>query len=156
MLTPVGLAVAVVVGGTIAFTHSSGNIGTSQGGGIGGGLILALPSASPPASVLAFHTSRTHQATGRDHHHHASHPRPDVAPHSLRIISTGPACYVRVTSRDGHVLVQRIIRGHQQIAFRRHGLAVVLGNAGAVRVAIHGHPGRRAGRSGQVVRFRVY
>lgn len=72
----------------------------------------------------------------------------------LVVTDTGPACYLRV-ERAGHLLVRTILHGHQHRTFRRHGLDVVLGNAGAVRIAREGHRAVRAGRPGQVLQFHV-
>jgi hypothetical protein len=47
------------------------------------------------------------------------------------------------------------MRGHQRLSIRQHGLEVVLGNAGAVRIAVNGHHFRRAGAAGRVRHIRV-
>jgi hypothetical protein len=62
---------------------------------------------------------------------------------------------VSVATTNGQVLTERIVRSNQHLTFRRHGLDVVIGNAGALRIAVDGHRFHRAGRSGQVRRFRV-
>jgi hypothetical protein len=52
-------------------------------------------------------------------------------------------------------MMRRILDGHQHVSFRHHGLDVVLGNAGAVRVSVNGAHARRVGSEGQVRRFHV-
>jgi Domain of unknown function (DUF4115) len=154
VLAPIGLAVAVVAGGAIAFTQASG--GGTHGPAVGAGVVLTLPSPSSPPPVQAFLTSHSKQKPGSSHRRHrAAKPRHHLAPDALLIRDTGPPCYVEVTRRDGRVLVERVIHGHQRLAYRQHQLAVVLGNAGAVRISIDGRHLHRAGRPGQVVHFHV-
>jgi cytoskeleton protein RodZ len=95
--------------------------------------VSATPSTSPRSTPPARHAP---------------------SPPALRIVDTGPACYVEV-GRHGHVVVQRILHGKEHLTFRRPGLTVVLGNAGAVQVSIDGHRFHRGGRDGQVRQFRV-
>lgn len=73
----------------------------------------------------------------------------------MALTDVGADCYLQVTSRHGHVLVRRILHHGQHVDVRGHGFDVVLGNAGGVRISIHGRPAHRAGRSGQVRQFRV-
>jgi hypothetical protein len=155
VLAPAGLAVAVLVSGSIALAHSgSGDRGSASG--IGGGIVLAMPSAAPLPRVQAQLTSRSnHQAGGQSKHHQTAPQSRRHTPHTLVIHGTGPACYVQVTRRDGRVVLQRVIHGRHRLTYDRHGLSVVLGNAGAVRVAVDGHRAHRAGRSGQVVHLHV-
>jgi hypothetical protein len=74
---------------------------------------------------------------------------PHRVPPALRINDVHGPCYVQVT-RHGSLLKRTILRQGQQLTFRRHGLDVVLGNAGAVRLRINGHHPIRPGASGQV------
>jgi hypothetical protein len=106
------------------------------------------PSSSPtpvssPASTPAKPTKPAKPAA-----HHATHHR--IAPAALTVTDLGPACYLQVRTANGHLLVRRILHGHEQVTFRQHRLRVVLGNAGGVRIAIDGHRAHRAGRAGQV------
>jgi hypothetical protein len=154
VLAPVGLAVAVVAGGAIAFGVSFGS-GDGHAPSVGGGIVLTLPSPATPPPVPALLSSHSKQQQS-GHHNQRRADRPHhLTPDTLSIRGTGPACYVEVTRRDGRVLVERVIHGHERLAYRQHNLDVVLGNAGAVRVAINGHRPHRAGRSGQVVRLHV-
>jgi Domain of unknown function (DUF4115) len=105
--------------------------------------VSAAPT-SAPASASAS-PKLTHRP--RAHHH--------VAPAALRIVDAGSACYVQVTTSHGHLLVREILHGGQSVTFRHHGLIVVLGNAGGVRISVDGHRLHHPGRSGQVRRFRV-
>jgi Domain of unknown function (DUF4115) len=157
---PAVTAVAVLaVGGTV-IGQAQANGQSSHGAisGLAGIGVISSPLPSP--SVLAVHQVRGALAghhVAVQHHaqirHHA--PRHRVAPAALRITDTGSACYVQVTRKNGRLLVRRILHGHQHLTFRRHGLHVVLGNAGGVRIAVNGHHAHRAGRSGQVRRFHV-
>jgi cytoskeleton protein RodZ len=83
----------------------------------------------------------------------ARHPR--VKPAALSVTDVGSACYIQVTSAQGDLIVRKILQPGQHLAFRHHGLRVVLGNAGGVRISIDGHRAHRAGRPGQVRSFRV-
>jgi hypothetical protein len=67
----------------------------------------------------------------------------------------GAPSYIEVV-RGNRVLERRILRAGQRQVFRKHGLDVVLGNAGAVRIKLNGHRGHRAGSSGEVRRFIVH
>jgi hypothetical protein len=105
----------------------------------------ATPSPAPtrvtlPAAVHRVAKQRPHRA---------------VRPDSLRIVDVHGPCYVQVNAADGRLLLQQIMRQGQKVSFRHHGLAVTLGSAGAVRVAIDGHAAKRLGRPGQVRTFRV-
>jgi hypothetical protein len=159
MALPAGTAVAVLAVVTVGFNAVAD--GGTAGVQLGTGRPAAVASAppEPTASVLAFSTARAHRdAQHRASTHRQRHPR---APHraaapALRIMDTGQPCYLRVSTVHGHLLTERIVHGHQHVTFRRHGLDVVLGNAGAVRIAVAGHRFHRAGRSGQVLRFRVH
>jgi hypothetical protein len=64
--------------------------------------------------------------------------------------------YIQITSRSGHLLIRRILHHGQHLAYRRHGLDVVIGNAGAVRLSVGGHRAHLAGRPGQVRRLHVH
>jgi len=98
--------------------------------------------AIPPTPARA--ATPTHVAAAKAHH----------LPPALRIVDTHGPCYVEVT-RNGKLVTRTILRQGHQLAFRQHGLHVVLGNAGAVRLRINGHRAVRAGHSGQVRIFRV-
>jgi hypothetical protein len=115
------------------------------------------PAPSDPAPTPT--KSSGHKAGPRRHRHGRPRSSPPPAGRHPRhpplvVTDTGPPCYLQV-ERDGALLVRTILHGHQRMTFRHHGLDVVLGNAGAVRIARDGHPAVRAGRSGQVLRFRV-
>jgi hypothetical protein len=151
-LFPAGAAVAILATGAVFVTQgglSDGHASTPRLHAPLGRLI------QPPPSVLGFHSTRPSSPGPR------AAVKPRTVTHdagrsySLRIADTGPACYVQVTNRHGRLLVRRILQGHQHLAFRHHGLRVVLGNAGGVKVAINGRHLRRAGDAGQVRTFRV-
>jgi len=142
-ILPVGTAVAVLTVGGVVFGQSLANGSSAQG----------RLTPAPYASVLAFHATRPqrheapqHPATQPSHHGHR---------HTLRIVDTGSPCYVQVSNRHGRILVRRILHAHERLTFRRHGLDVTLGNAGAVRVAINRAHFRRVGSAGQVRHLRV-
>jgi hypothetical protein len=73
----------------------------------------------------------------------------------LVVTDIGPACYLQVTAPGGQLLTRQILHGGQRVVFRRHGLDVVLGNAGGVRISVDGRRAHLAGRSGQVRTFHV-
>ena len=103
-----------------------------------------FPSAPilPTPSVLSLHVVRAH------------HAKPHHVPPALRIVDVHGPCYVEVT-RSGRLVKRMIMRQGHQLTFRQHGLHVVLGNAGAVRLRVNGHHAVRGGHIGQVRIFRV-
>ena len=113
-----------------------------------------LPAISSPPSVPVGtpSPSPSPQPARRPVHHRAQHR---VTPAAFVVTDTGAACYVQVTSRHGRLIERTILHGHQHLTYRRHGLGVVLGNAGGVRIAIDGHHAHRAGHSGQVLVLHV-
>jgi hypothetical protein len=56
---------------------------------------------------------------------------------------------------NGALLKRTTMRKGQQLVFRRHGLDILLGNAGAVRLRIAGHRAVPGGGIGQVRDLRV-
>jgi hypothetical protein len=148
---PTLTAVAFVAIGGVGLGHAVAN-GQAPHAAIGAiGAPATVPQVlispvSSPASTPSVAPSR------KSAHKTARHP---VTPAALVVTDTGSACYLQVTTKHGRLIVRRILHGHQQMVFRKHGLDVVLGNAGAVRIAVNGHHTRRAGGSGQVLRFRV-
>jgi cytoskeleton protein RodZ len=110
-------------------------------------IIDPTPSvASPAPSTVKQHTGgRTHKAT-------RAHPRPTD---TLSINVTGSESWVEVTTWNNHVLIRTILHHGQREVYRQHGLQVVLGNAGAVRLSVAGRPAHLAGRPGEVRRFRI-
>ena len=83
-----------------------------------------------------------------------THPAPRPIPPVLLITDVHGPCYVQVTYR-GRLLTRTILRQGHQLVFRHHGLGLVLGNAGAVRLRINGHHALRPGHFGQVRNLRV-
>lgn len=155
---PTGTGLAVIVAAVVVFTHTDAN---------GQPLppLASLPSillSEPPPSVLAFHTTKPvvahqHHAVKPAHHHvtpHLSWLRRHQSTAALRIQARSD-CYVQVTNRGGKLLVQRILHRGDHVAFKHHGLHVVLGNAGGVRISIDGAKPRVAGTRGSVRRFPV-
>jgi hypothetical protein len=152
---PAGTGVAVIVAAVVVFTHTDANGQPLPP--LAPGQVVALSNPSP--SVLAFHTTKPAAV----HHHVAAHPaatpeqrspRHQRAGAALRLRATAD-CYVQVTNHSGRLLTQRILHRGDHVAFRHHGLRVVLGNAGGVRISIDGARPRVAGASGQVRRFPV-
>jgi cytoskeleton protein RodZ len=103
---------------------------------------VTTPTLTP---TLAPHKP-AHRAT-------ATRPRPTD---TLALRVTGSQSYIQITSRSGHLLIRRILHHGQHLAYRRHGLDVVIGNAGAVRLSVGGHRAHLAGRPGQVRRLHVH
>jgi hypothetical protein len=140
---PAGTAVAVLAVGGVFLGQSFAN---------GQSPAPAHATSPPHVAVLAFHATRPAIDKPARVQHPQAHHR---SPYSLMIADTGSPCYVQVTNRHGKVLVRRILRGRQHLTFRRHGLDVVIGNAGAVRVAVDSARFHRAGSLGQVRHFRL-
>lgn len=153
------LAATVVLGGS----------GTALGfavGGPGGGAVAtpqATPFAAPAVLSLAPNIDPTPSIaptpapTGQPsapaaHKSKLVHVRPTD---TLALKVTGSASYVEVMTWNNHLLVRRILHHDQRLAYHQHGLRVVLGNAGAVRMSLHGRPAHLAGKPGEVLRFRV-
>jgi hypothetical protein len=145
-----------------------GGSGTALGfavGGPGGGTVTpqATPFAAPAVLSLAPNIdptpsiAATPAPAGQPTATPAHKPKPaHVRPtDTLALQVTGSASWVEVMTWNNHVLVRRILHHDQRLAYRQHGLRVVLGNAGAVRMSLHGRPARRAGQPGEVLRFRV-
>jgi hypothetical protein len=150
------LAATVVLGGS----------GTAVGfavGGPGGGTVTpqATPFAAPAVLSLAPNVDPTPSIAATPaptasaapaHTPKPAHVRPTD---TLALQVTGSASYVEVMTWNNHLLVRRILHHDQRLAYHQHGLRVVLGNAGAVRMSIHGRPAHRAGKPGEELRFRV-
>jgi hypothetical protein len=99
----------------------------------------ATPSASPSAAPT-----------------HAAQPRRAALPW-FAVTVTGRVAWVSVTRPDGHVLAQGLMRHGRSVRFpHRRPLAVVIGDAGAVRLVLRHHAHSPAGHRGQVLRFTVH
>jgi uncharacterized protein DUF4115 len=152
---PTGTGVALAVAAVVVFTHDD-----ARG--------QPPPPVSPASvvatavqpSVLGFHTTRPQRAPKPRLHGAAKpvvghHPvRRHQSPAALRLRAIAD-CYVQVTSHRGRLLVRRILHRHDHLSFRHHGLHVVLGNAGGVRISVDGDQASLAGASGQVRRFHI-
>lgn len=156
---PTVTAVALLAVGGVGLGHAVAN-DQPHGASVAAPLVnppVLTPPPSPglsPSSPAPPPLSTPSSAPATPPAHHGQRHR--TAPAALTLTDTGAACYVQVRTKHGKLLVRRILHGHQHLAFRQHGLRVVLGNAGGVRIAINGHHAHRAGRSGQVLRFRVH
>jgi hypothetical protein len=156
------LAATVVLGGSgtaLGFAVGDQN-------GTGGGVVTPVvspfaapaglgnaPIIDPTPSITATPAVVSHQpAQPKRHPAHRAHPRPTD---TLVLRVTGAASYVQIVTWNDHLLVRRILHHGQHLAYRQHGLRVVLGDAGAVRLSIAGHPAHRAGSPGEVLHFRV-
>lgn len=155
-----GVAVIVAAGVIIGLnvdhgpSSSAAVVAVPTASGIASPGVRVAPS--PHASVLATSTSRPQpSATLHFVVHRAPHRPAQRAPAALTLRTLNAESYVQVRATNGKLLARKILPRNRQLSFRRHGLDVVLGNAGAVRVAIDGHRAHRAGRSGQVVHFTV-
>lgn len=101
--------------------------------------IVPQPSQAPRPSAV-----KPHHVQAKPHH----------VPPALRIVDVHGPCYVQVT-RNGKLLTRKIIRQGRQLSYAQHGLHVVLGNAGAVKLSVNGHKAVPGGHIGQVRVFRV-
>jgi hypothetical protein len=138
--------VAVLAVGAVAFGHA-----LAHGQSPHGAAIAAPPTPALPSPIVV--TAPTKQAAPAKPKHHAKRHR--IAPDALVVTDTGSACYIQVTTTNGHLVMRRILHDGQHVAFRHHGLDVVLGNAGGVRISIDGRRAHLAGRSGEVRSFSV-
>jgi hypothetical protein len=76
-------------------------------------------------------------------------------PDALSLTVTGRLCWVQVRAESGRVVFAGLLRHGQRLSYRRGGLSVVLGDAGAVRLSVYRRWWHPAGRPGQVLRFTV-
>jgi hypothetical protein len=148
-ILPTIMVVALLAVGGVMFTHA-----VAQGQPPHAAIDAPrTPSIVPPV-VTAPSSPATAPARPKAKHHHHHHRAHHRAAPALTVTDLGSPCYIQVTSH-GHLLTRRILHAGQHVAFRQHDLHVVLGNAGAVKISLHGHHVRRGGRSGQVRAFRV-
>jgi cytoskeleton protein RodZ len=145
---PTATAVAVLAVGGVIFGHAIAHGQAPHGAAV----VAPEPPAVPAPVVTKVPATPTPPAKPKHPRRQARHR---VAPAALSVIDVGPACYIQVTTTQGHVIVRTIMHHGQHLTFRHHGLDVVLGNAGGVKISVNGHHARRAGRSGQVRTFRV-
>jgi hypothetical protein len=112
-----------------------------------------VPIIDPTPSISSTPAPVTQPVTKpKAHTVHQARPRPTD---TLVLRVTGSASYVQVVTWNDHLLVRRILHHGQHLAYHQHGLRVVLGDAGAVRMSIAGRPAHRAGSPGEVLHFRV-
>lgn len=143
-------AVALLAVGGVIFGHAVAHGQAPHGAAVAAPVPPAVAPviAATPTAPATPTTSPSPKPKQRPAHHR-------VAPAALSVTDVGSACYIQVTTTHGNLIVRRILHHGQHVSFRRHGLDVVLGNAGGVKVSIDGHHARRGGRSGQVRSFRV-
>jgi Domain of unknown function (DUF4115) len=155
-VVPTVTAVAVLAVGGVMFGHA---VADGQPPHAASAAVPQAPSLPPPVVTVApkAPTAPVSPAKAnkprRPPHHRVVHHR--AAPAALAVTDVGPACYLQVTTSNGQLLARRILHGGQHVVFRRHGLDVVLGNAGGVRISVDGRRAHLAGRSGQVRSFHV-
>lgn len=149
---PTATAVAVLAVGAVFFGHALADGQAPHGAAVAAPEAPAVPTLipTPPATPAPAVTPTT---AAKPKAHRVTHHR--AAPAALSVTDLGPACYLQVRTTPGHLVVRTILHRGQHLTFRHHGLDVVLGNAGGVKISIDGHAARRAGRSGQVRVFRV-
>jgi hypothetical protein len=114
--------------------------------------VTNLPIIDPTPSVTASPATAPAPGSHTTHTARISHPRPTD---TLVLRVTGSESWVQVLTWNNHVLLRQIVHHDKRLVYRQHGLQVVLGNAGAVRVSVAGHHPHLAGRPGEVRRFRV-
>jgi Domain of unknown function (DUF4115) len=146
-VVPTVTVVAVFAVGGVAFGHAVAHGQAPHAAVAAPGTGPVEPAVAPTVIVAPPTPPANPKPKPRPTTHH-------VTPATLTVTDLHGACYIQVT-RHGTVIVRRILHRGDHLRFRHHGLDVVLGNAGAVRVAIDGHRGHLAGRTGQVRRFRV-
>jgi hypothetical protein len=143
VIVPAVTSLAIFSLGGVAIAHAVSNDSTGGAAGVSvphDGDVRLFPAISvlPPPAVAPQPTI----------------PRAHHIPPALQIVDVHGPCYVQVT-RHGKLLTRQIMRQGHRLTFKQHGLHVVLGNAGAVKLSINGHHAVRAGHAGQVRLLRV-
>jgi hypothetical protein len=142
VIVPAVTSLAVFSLGGVALAHAVSSDSTP--GSAGAAIAHNDVRLFPAISVLPPPSGAPQPTTTQAHH----------VPAALRIVDVHGPCYVQVT-RHGKLLTRQILRQGHQLTFKQHGLNVVLGNAGAVRLRINGHHAVRGGHTGQVRLLRV-
>lgn len=148
-LVVVALLGAGGVGAHAALTNST-NAPAPQPAATTQPLPVGTPSTSPSTSPSPRPTA-TASASASAPAPSAMRQRPTPA---LQLVVTGSVSWIEVRRPNGHVLVSGMVRHGHRLTYRHGPLAVVIGNAGAVRVARNGHT-HVAGRPGEVVHLTV-
>jgi Domain of unknown function (DUF4115) len=155
LIVPALAATVVLGGGGTALGFAVGGPGgstvTPQITPFAAPVVLSTAPVVDPTPSVSATSTRAPQPTP-SHPAKAAHRRPTD---TLILRVTGSESYVQVATWNNHLLVQRILHHGQRLAYHQHGLRVVLGNAGAVRLRIAGHSSHVAGRLGEVRHFRV-
>ncbi len=149
IVIPAVAGVAVLSAGSVALASAVGGASSPRHPAASAGSVV-VRSVPLPSFPVPPRTSQTTSTPATKPVHHAT-----AMPPVLLIDDVHGPCYVQV-SRRGTVLTRTILRQGKHLVFRRHGLDVVLGNAGAVRMRISGHHAIRPGAFGQVRVFRVH
>ena len=147
------LAVAVAAGVGVAIAL------LTRGGGSSGGPDTLAQSAQPTASPAVSRTPsptptptptvRTSTAAP------AKTTKPPAPPPVLALTITGGQSWVQVSQHGGPVLFQGTLQHGAHQVYSTGVFDLVLGDAGAVSLVVHGHTSAPAGRPGQVVRMTV-
>jgi hypothetical protein len=150
LILPAVAGIAVLGAGTVGVAGAIGdNASAHRPAPTAGSVVVrSVPLPTIPPLPLSSSVARS-PGTATLHHHTAQRPTS-----TLVITDLHSPCYVEV-SRHGVILTRTILRAGKELTFRRHGLDVVLGNAGAVRLRINGHRATRPGRLGEVRTLRV-
>jgi cytoskeleton protein RodZ len=149
---PTATAVAVLAVGAVFFGHALAHGQAPHGAAVAAPEAPTVPTVIPTPPATPTPAAKPAPAA-KPKPHRVAHHR--VAPAALSVTDLGPACYIQVRTTQGHLIVRTILAHGQHLTFRHHGLDVVLGNAGGVKISIDGHRAHRAGRSGQVRIFGV-
>jgi len=112
-----------------------------------------VPSSSTPSTGTPSTGTTTTTPTPAP----SAASRPPVKPLPwLAVTVTGRRAWVSVAVPGGRTLAQGLLRHGRSVRFpHRRPLAVVIGDAGAVRLVLRHHAHAPAGRRGQVLRFTV-
>ena len=106
-------------------------------------LTHATAPVSPPSPAPTPSSSVGPVVTHKRHHHK---PAPTLVVDVVR-----SSTYLKVSTASGHVLTERIVGHGHHLSYPEQPLYVVVGNAGAVKLTIHGHRSHHVlGRPGQV------
>ena len=116
----------------------------------GGTTPASVTALSPPSSTVSSSPSPVPAPSS------APAPRPHRTPTvGFAVAVTARVSWVSVTLVNRRVLYAGLLRHGHMVTFRQRPIDVVIGDAGAVRLTLHGHLHAPAGHSGAVLRFRV-
>jgi hypothetical protein len=146
------LVVALVVGIVAVGTYALSGAGDAGPGSGPHPTATKAASSAPVTSTSAPTAAAAPTPTGSPVSAPVRHRTRGPA---VGIAVTGQVSWVHVALPNGRVLFSGLLRHGHRLVYGRGPLSVVIGDAGAVRLTRGTKVLRPAGRSGQVLRFRV-